>query len=174
MTDNTPNYNLDEHRWYIAALITPPDDLSADPNNYFDVGEKRRGQKRNGWSPNDIERMNDDTLAIEVIMEEVFDDWLSGNIDSYMPDSPFVWPHLGRDLTDEEVDRMMLTLYQEIAYELKPGNSSFRDWDVPIPLPAFPLNAKRYIAQRIAMVLDMSSVEGLKPYMARPMDYVGS
>ena len=166
---NEPNYVRGPFGVITIEGSLPPDNLSADPDDYIEVGQEKVVERRESWNIKQKERINGDTLSVELILEEAYHDWLNGNLSSYLPDPSFIWSYLGRDLTDEEVDGMMVGIYKDMAYEMAPGSPSFDDWEVPFPLPAFPPNAKRYIAQCIVLVLDMERPDGLKPNPVRPL-----
>jgi hypothetical protein len=121
----------------------------------FIIGPKEEDEKNwQHWGS----KASDESMRVFSILTSFFWDWTAGN--TWQPTPDFVWDHLGRDLTENEVNDMMSAIEEEMKTELKP-HSRFNDWGYAIVFPFSQLepDEKRALAQRIVLAFDPFETE---------------
>lgn len=93
---------------------------------------------------------NTEATRIFDVLIEFYWDWVNGI--AWQPTPGFIWDHLQRDLTESEVNDMMLSLQEEFEYELT-SHHSFRDmgYEKAFPFTELDDDSKRALAQRIVL-----------------------
>lgn len=130
---------------------------SGDPADYVWGDEKHHQEVEEYWTHSG--RVPDEEARrVFKVLDEFARAWYTGELGAYVPDPLWTWAWLGRDLTDEEVENLVWSVYEEHQLEAK-GWFAGKGYQAAVPWPAFPPNAQRCLAQRIVAVLDMEKPE---------------
>lgn len=93
---------------------------------------------------------------IAKVLQEFYLDWRTGRLDLWRPDPLFKWDHIGRDVTDHEIDIVLEGVQEKFEKEVSNYTFQQRGYQQILPFTEFDADIKRALVQRLVVQLDMT------------------